>query len=474
MRYTRWVAVTLAAAAVGCATELGQQSPASAWTAGTFRHAPAVPAADEGAWWRSLGDPVLDALVERAARTNLDVREALERAAAARAGVSIEATRLWPTIQLQGSVSDSRTGQSEAARQGSPNVQANRIGVDLAWEIDLAGGLRAARNAAQSDAVAAQAAAAGARLVAIGEVARHYFILRGAQERLGLVEQLAAAQRETARLVTNRARLGLVSRFDVSLATAEAEALDAQLPPLRSLVGASTARIAVLLGESASTFGVDGTFTWPMSRAIGAGQPSDLLRRRPDLLAAEARFAAETLRVQEARAQWWPKLFASAVAGRQGLQLNALDLAPARFSSVALAFAAPLFNAGRTEATVELQNRRSAETLAAWHRAVLVPVEEVEDGLLARSQELVRHESLAAAAAARRLSLVHAQALGREGQIDLLALLIVQRSLLESELALNESRTQQALNDVQLYKALGGGWALGPSSTESSGLGVTR
>ena len=99
-------------------------------------------------------------------------------------------------------------------------------------------------------------------------------------------------------------------------------------------------------------------------------------------------------------------------------------------------------------------------------------VEEVEDSLLARSQELSRAASLAAAVDACRQSLVHAQALRREGQIDLLALLDVQRSLLAADLALAESRTQQALNDVQLYKALGGGWEPAASTTTSSALGV--
>jgi len=475
MRYAQRIVAALAAAAAGCATAPPNDSPAQAWTAAPFRHAADVAAVDEGSWWRSFGDPVLDTLVERAAMANLDLREALERASAARAGEKIQASRLWPTINLQGSVLDARTGLPEAVKQGSPDVKARRVGIDLAWEIDLAGGLRAARDAAQSDAAAADAAAAGARLIAIGDVARHYFILRGAQERLRIVEQLAAAQRETARLVASRAGYGLASRFDVTLAAGEADAFDAQLPPLQTLIGTSQARIAVLLGESPSAFSVAQTgFDWPMPREIGVGQPSDLLRRRPDLLAAEARFAAETFRVHETRAQWWPKLFLAALTGREDLQINALALSPVRFSSVALAFAVPLFNAGRTAATIELQTHRSSEALAAWHRAVLVAVEEVEDLLLARSQERLRASSLAAAATERRQSLVHAQALRREGQIDLLALLIVQRSLLLAELALNESRTQQALNDVQLYKALGGGWALAAAATDSPPSGVTR
>jgi NodT family efflux transporter outer membrane factor (OMF) lipoprotein len=458
---TRLTSAALAAAvAVGCAVPAAQSPPAPHGVEQPYRHASDNVAVDEGRWWRGFGDPVLEALVERATAANLDLRQAVERAAAARAGASAQASRLWPAINLQGGVSDDRTGLPEAVKQGSPDTKVRRVGLELAWEIDLAGGVRAARRAAQADAAAAQAAVAGAVLITVGEVARQYFVLRGAQERLRIVEQLAAAQRNTARLIASREQQGLASRFDAARANGEADALDAQLPPLRTLVGVTQARIAVLLGESPSAFTIeDGGFRWPAPSVIGTGQPSDLLRRRPDLLAAEARFVAETLRRHEARTQWWPRLFVSALGGRQGLQLNALDLVPVRYSSVALAFGMPLLDAGRIEAGVERQTRRANEMLAAWHGAVLVAVEEVENGLLARSQELARAASLAAAADARRQSLQHAQALRREGQIDLLALLDVQRSLLAAELALAESRTQQALNDVQLYKALGGGWA---------------
>jgi NodT family efflux transporter outer membrane factor (OMF) lipoprotein len=454
-------ALVLTALVAGCSVPPAKSPPAPNWAAQPYRHASGASAVDEGAWWRRLGDPVLVSLVERAAIANLDVQQALERAAAARAGESIQASRLWPSIDLTGSASDERTGLPDAVKQGSPDTKAHRVGVELAWEIDLAGGVRTARRAAQADASAAQAAVAGARLIAVGEVARQYFVLRGAQERLRIVDELATAQRETARLVGSREQQGMASRFDRARAIGEANALDAQVPPLRALVGASQSRIAVLLGENPSTFTVEGgSFRWPVPHDIGNGQPSDLLRRRPDLLAAEARFSAEALRVHETRVQWWPRLFLSALGGRQDLQLNALHLSPVRYSSVALAFAMPLLDGGRIEAEVQMQTHRSKEVLAAWQGAVLVAVAEVEDSLLTRSQELLRAVSLVAAADARRQSLVHAQSLRREGQIDLLALLDVQRSVLVAELALAESRTQQALNDVQLYRALGGGWSV--------------
>jgi NodT family efflux transporter outer membrane factor (OMF) lipoprotein len=419
----------------------------------------------EGAWWAGYGDPVLTALIEEALTANQDVAIALQRVAQARAGHDAQSSRLWPTIGAQASASRSDSGLPAPVKQGMPDTRALRAGVDVAWEIDLAGGVRAARDAAQADTAAAAAGVEGARLLVASEVARQYFVLRGAEERLRIVQALAAAQRETAARVESRLREGQASAFDLDRARAEADALDAQLPPLRLLAGISQTRLAVLLGRnpSARVVGEHAGFAWPAVREIGSGQPSELLRRRPDLIAAEALVAAETLRSAEARAQWWPKLFLSALLGRQDLRLNALDLAPVPFSNVALAFAAPIFNAGRIDAGIRAQSARAEESLLVWQKAVLVAVQEVEDSLLVRTQEAERAAALARTVEHRRRSLQRAQSLQREGQIDLLVLLDVQRSALASELALSDSRLQQVLADVQLYKALGGGFK--PAST---------
>lgn len=430
--------------------------------AATFSNGPASAVATpelDDAWWDGFGDPTLTQLVKEAWSANQDVAVALQRVAQARAGADAQGSRLWPTVGVQTSASRSESGLPAPVKQGIPDTRALRAGVDVAWEIDLAGGVRAARDAAQADAAAAAAGVQGARLLVASDVARQYFVLRSADERLRIVLALAAAQRETADRVASRQREGQASAFDLDRARAEADALDAQVPALRMLAGISQTRLAVLLGRNPSERVVaeNAGFVWPAAREIGTGQPSELLRRRPDLIAAEARVAAETLRGAEARAQWWPKLFLSALLGRQDLRLNALDLAPVHFSNVALAFAAPIFNAGRIDAGIRAQSARAEEALLVWQKAVLVAVQEVEDSLLVRTQEAERAAALASTVDHRRRSLQRAQSLQREGQVDLLVLLDVQRSVLSSELDLSDSRLQQALADVQLYKALGGG-----------------
>jgi outer membrane protein TolC len=133
-----------------------------------------------------------------------------------------------------------------------PDTRALRAGIDVAWEIDLAGGVRAARDAAQADAGAAAAGVEGARLLVASEVARQYFTLRSANERLRIVQALARAQRETADRVNSRLREGLASAFDLDRARAEADAFDAQVPPLQVLAGTSQTRLAVLLAATPS------------------------------------------------------------------------------------------------------------------------------------------------------------------------------------------------------------------------------
>ncbi|MFM2067811.1 MAG: hypothetical protein RLZZ584_2720 [Pseudomonadota bacterium] len=470
-RITRPAAAILAATIVSaCSTQMPPPPSTSVPLASAFSNggpseaaaaAAAAASALDDAWWDSFGDATLARLVQEALSANLDVAMALQRVGQARAGADAQASRLWPTVGVQAAASRSRSGVPEPVRQGMPDTRVLRAGVDVAWEIDLAGGVRAARDAAQADAAGAAVGVQGARLLVASEVARQYFVLRSAEDRLRIVQALAAAQGQTATRVESRWREGEASAFDLDRARAEADALEAQLPALRVLRGTTQTKLAVLLGRNPSVPVVeaDPAFAWPTARAIAAGQPSELLRRRPDLVAAEARVGAEALRSAEARAQWWPRLFLGALVGREDLRLNALDLAPVHFSSVALALAAPIFNAGRIEAGIQGQSARADEALLAWQKAVLVAVQEVEDSLLVRAQETERHAALAQTVEHRRSSLQRAESLRREGQIDLLVLLDVQRSVLASELALSDSHLQQALADVQLYKALGGGVA---------------
>jgi NodT family efflux transporter outer membrane factor (OMF) lipoprotein len=439
-----------------------REQPA-ALSATAFRHGGEAAGAFEAAWWQRFGDATLAALVAEAQRANLDLRIAAERVQQARAGSTAVASRLAPTVALNGSASEQRSGLPDEVKRGQPDLRAYRAALDLGWEIDLFGAARAAADAATLDAEAAAAAAEGARLLAAGEVARQYLVWQGARARLERLQALLQTQAETERLTRSRAAEGLASRFDVARAAAETQALAAQLPPLGTQIVATEHQIAVLLGRSPTQAValLDGTSpaALPEVPPLAPGQPVELLARRPDLRAAERQLAAEGARLREARADLLPKLFLSAVLGREDLRINGLQLAPVGYRSLAAAFALPLFNAGRLRAAQERASSRERAAALAYERAALGALQEVESGLVALAQERERAAPLEALLQERRAALRHAESLRREGQIDLLQLLDVQRGLIAAELSLVEHRTQRALDAVQLYRALGGGWA---------------
>lgn len=418
-------------------------------------------------WWQGFGDPSLSALTARSQAANLDVRIAVERVRQARAGLQAASSRLMPTVALTGSASDQRTGLPDEVKRGLPDTRALRGAIDLGWEIDVFGAARAGADAAGWEASAAEAGVGAAQLLATTEVARQYIVWHGARARLAKVQALLAAQADTERLTRSREAAGQASRFDVSRAAAETQALAAQVPALQALVAVTEHQLSVLVGANPSQplmeLAAARSVSLPVAPLLSPGQPAELLLRRPDVQAAERQFNAEAARLRESQADRWPKFFLAAVLGSQDLRLNLLDLSPARYSNVALAFTAPLFNAGRLKAAVERQSARERSALLQVERAVLVALQDVENSLVALRSERERDRTLLATTELRRTGLRHAETLHREGQIDLLQLLDAQRGLLAAELAAIDSQTQIALGTVQLIKAVGGGWAPAPA-----------
>lgn len=462
---------TLAAAAcalllgiAGCAAtaEPAHSLAQSHVTADKFRGASEAGTTFELAWWQRFGDPTLSHLIERALAANLDIRMAVLRVEEARSGLRAIDSRQAPTLGLSASASDQRSGLPSQVKQNSPDVRAYRASVDLSWELDVFGAARAASNAAQFDAEAAAFGVDSARLLISAEVARQYLVHQGARARLERIQALLQSQADSERLTQSREAAGQASRFDVSQAAAETAALSAQLPPLRALIATTEHQLALLLGRSASAVleGLKATAParLPEVPMLAAGQPVELLSRRPDLRAAERQLAAASARVRESQADLLPKFFLAALLGGEDLRLNMLDLSPVRYSNVALAFTMPIFNAGRLQAAVDRQSARERIAALSYEQRVLSAVQEVESSLVVLAEERTRLAAIDQTLALRRTGFRHAESLHREGQIGMLPLLDAQRNVIAAEIAAIESRTQLALNAVQLFKSMGGGW----------------
>lgn len=445
-----------------------------------FRQAPQPPETvvtpEDSNTWRRFEDPVLEDLLTQARQANFDVRIAGQRVRQARAGITAAASRLWPTVSATGSASEQRSGLPADFKRGMADVRAFRGALDIGWEVDLAGAARAAMDGAQFDALAADAGVEVAQWLATTEVARQYLLWQGARIRLQQLEALVKSQEETEQLTLSRLAQGIASELDVARATGEAAALASQLPPLRAFILTTEHQIDVLLGRS-PTNPDTGWRKAPTALArvptISAGQPVELLQRRPDLRVAEHQLRAEGARMRESAADQWPRMFLSAVVGRQDLRINGIDLAPVGYSNVALLFTAPLFNAGRLRAAVERQSARERIAALQYERVALSALQDVENSLVTLTQAQDRHARLNTVADSRRTAARHAASLFREGQIDRLQLLEAQRGHLAAELERDDSHTQRALSVVQLIRALGGGWTETQAGSANAGINTS-
>ncbi|GIL05385.1 MAG: RND transporter [Betaproteobacteria bacterium] len=413
----------------------------------------------EVAWWESYGDPVLTDLIGRAARENRDVRIAAERVRAARAGATISRSWLLPSISAVGGAFHADTGYDATRRQALPDADIAVGGINVSWEVDLSGRLRAGATAAEADALAVEHGARGVRLMVLTDVASSYFALVGALRQLETVRAISAAQDETLRLVNARHRAGLATPFDVERAQTDASRARAAIPPLETAVAVSRHRISVLIGDQA--FNADRiapSISVPVAPPARAGQPAALLERRPDLLAARAQLDAANARRRQAHAEWFPRLFVSALFGSGHAEVNDFNLGSARYTNTAALLAMPIFNAGRTRAINEIAEAGQSEAVLRYEDAIVRALEDVENALAAVRNQRQRADTLAGAAASAEAAFGRAQSLYNRGQIDLLPLLDAQRQRLLVRVSANDSHTQLLLDSVQLYKALGGGW----------------
>ena len=419
-------------------------------------------------WWTGFNDPKLETVVQRALNNNLDLAAALARVDQARAAAAGAGARLLPTADFGATATAERqslAGNLGTIAGGFPtfrrDIHEYALGPAASWEIDLAGGLRHGAAAARDDLQAAQAIQAGTRVTVAADAADAYLQIRGYQARLAVAKNQIATDEHLVQLVRNRYDAGAASKREIAQAEAVLEQARGIVPVLRLSLEKQLNRLDVLMGAQPGTYAreLEAASEVPSIPAIpGDQQPMDVLRRRPDIIAAERRLAASNERIGAAISDYYPKISLSGALGVDSLNSGHLFSSSA-FQAVGVgALRWRLLDFGKIDAEVAQARGANAEALAVYRQAVLRAAEDVENSFSLLSQtegyQLELQAQVQALVQARDLS----EQAYRAGSITLTDVLDADRQLLAAQDELDASKADSARAAVVVFRALGGGW----------------
>ncbi len=418
-------------------------------------------------WWTGFKDPALTAIVEKALSQNLDLAASLARVQQARAVARHAGAKLLPTGEATASASpfhQSLEGPLGSIAKHSPGYDRDLVlydaGVGASWEADLSGGLH--RDVENADALsqAAEAEHAGVRVSVAADAADAYLQIRGFQARLAFANAQITADNHLLDLVKLRQRRGVATDREVAQADALTAQARALVPPLRIGLEAQLNRLDVLLGVQPGTYAKELAVAAdiPGIPAVDPADPADLLRRRPDVIAAERRLAASNARIGSAMSEYYPKLSLSALLGFESLSSQQF-LTSAAFQPQATAgLRWRLFDFGKVDAEVDQAKGANAEALAQYRASVLRATEDVEDALTRLVQSAEQTRELTRETASLTRARDTAEEAYRGGAVSLIDVLDSDRQLLIAQDDLARVRADTARSAVSSYRALGGGW----------------
>ncbi|MGF6505836.1 efflux transporter outer membrane subunit [Paraburkholderia sp. 32] len=420
-------------------------------------------------WWTGFNDPELAKVVQRALDQNLSLQAAIARVSQARAAAQAAGAALLPTVDAGASATalhQSTNSPLGTLASAFPNYSRDQkeyvVGATASWEIDLAGGLRRAHAAATDEEQAAEAQQLGTRVTVAADAADAYLQIRGLQARLAVTQDQIDTDAHLLELVKARKQAGAADEREVAQAEALLRQARGVMPLLRVGLEAQLNRLDVLMGAQPGTYAVElGTNAAiiPDIPAIGTGdQPVDVLRRRPDIIAAERHLAASNEQIGVAIADYYPKISLSGALGFDSISANKLFTAKS-FQPVGTgAIQWRLFDFGKVDAEVKQARGGYAEALAQYKEAALNATEDVEDAFMSLSQTEIRaqelQEEVTSLTRARDLS----EKAYRAGSITLTDVLDADRQLLVARDDLDATRADAARAAVRTFRALGGGW----------------
>jgi outer membrane protein, multidrug efflux system len=425
-----------------------------------------APFTDE-AWWRGFGDSTLDALIAQALKSAPDLAEAQARVREARALQGAAGAGRYPTADAVGEYT--RNLGSDNVPTGvppgglGPGIHSNlwQAGFDASWEIDIFGGIRRTVEAADANYQAVAEDRADVTLTLLAEVARDYIDLRGAQRRIEVARKNLAIEQDLSALTQSLLTAGLAPRQDLLRAEAQVRDIQAAIPTFETDERAAAYRIAALIDRPFTEVSAELSASRPIPQSaseVPVGLPSDLLKRRPDVRAAERRIAAANARIGVAQADLYPHFSLTGVAGLESLSFSSFGNGSSVYYEIGPGITWRIFDAGKIRFQVQAESARTAAAAAAYERSVLDAFRDVETALVSYANTKVRRNELAAESAADAQATDIAKLLYERGVESFLPVLDAERSLYAADDALAQSERDSALALIALYKSLGGGW----------------
>ena len=419
---------------------------------------------DPGAWWKRFDDPMLVELIAVAERKNLDLRTAASRIREARSRYGIAAADLYPQITAGGEAEFTAGNQLSNPAFGAERTNLYSADLDFGWEIDVWGKVRRSMQAAEFDVLAEIENSRDLLITVRAEVARSYMEGRSLQGQIKALRSIIEAQSETLSLAKKQYRQGVVTDFSVLQAEAQLQTAEAKLPSLQYELAAAVNRLSVLLAEpagpllarfaaTAEEFGV------PLPPdTIAVGIPADVIRRRPDIRAAERTLGAAAANIGVAEASLYPSLRLTGQGGYSSTEFDQL-VSPGNLGGLlGIQINWPIFTAGRLRSVVDVRNEQAYQALLSYESTVLNAIADVETALVAYGSSIREQTRLSKAEASYdRAATLATDRLAR-GVSDLESLLNLERELLAVQQELAVVNGQVASNAVGLYKALGGSW----------------
>ena len=437
--------------------------PVSAAAAGPFVSAEGAanvsPAQPTGKWWRLYDDPVLDGLVADALASNTDIRVAVAHLSKARAILREERGAREPQVGVSAASQYGRLPGVAVRGQKRTDVQVD-LGVDVAYEVDLFGRVSRSIEAARGDVGAASADADAVRVAVVSETAGAYADAVSSAERIAVAQHIADLLGESLALTERRHQVGLATALDTARIAALRDQRQAEIPPLQAEREAALFRLATLTGRAPRELPPEvarRTTSLRLDQPIPVGDGAALLARRPDVRAAERRVAAATARIGVATADLYPKITLGGSIGSSGAGLGNV------FSANPLTWlVGPLINwtANRSAARARVAGAQAdtQAALATFDGTVLQALQETETALSNYRQALQRRDALRSAHDQAETAARITRARQREGDISSLELLDSERTAADAEAGLAEADARIATAQVDLFRALGGGW----------------